>query len=79
MMNQECKKKKERCKYRWGIGGNWCAKIIRCPDCGKKANPFFECPNNAEVCPYFQPKKWWHIAQWWRHLDYIKWVYGGRF
>jgi len=50
MAKHKCKEHKERkeaeqhCKFVWRhVGTDYCNKVIECPNCGEKVNPFLTC------------------------------------
>lgn len=60
------------CRFSWA-SGLWCAKVIRCPDCGQKVHPYNFC-SAPEKCEYFKPNRWFTIPQWWRNLEALKYT-----
>ncbi len=66
-----------KCRYSWGWGSSpvWCEKVMCCPDCGERVNPYLECIDSKN-CQYFKPRKWYNfnfMNGMLRSLGYLKW------
>lgn len=55
-MLHKCKEVKQYCKFVWHhCDGDYCHKVIKCPDCGEKVNPFLICSDPLK-CNYAELK-----------------------
>ncbi len=55
-MVHECKEAKQYCKFVWRhLNIDFCHKVIPCPNCGEKVNPFLIC-NDSLKCDYAKLK-----------------------
>lgn len=68
------------CRYMSSYGeGKWCAKVIRCKDCGDKLYAHIGCTikEDGVICEYYEPRKrrhcferFFHCFQSAEHLAY---------
>ena len=60
-MNHICPSKSPLVPCRFNLDSSYCYKVVKCPCCGKKVNPYMMC---EQKCLEFKPKVWWFDVVW---------------
>ena len=81
-----CVVKPKKCRFASSYGGGeWCAKLLDCLDCGEKFRAYVICsiPKGRGSCQYFEPERWYHFLERFMHLfeagrDYLEYEFTGK-